>query len=100
MSDGTPGATGTTAPVKVQITFEGDTVAPLGDRVKVKVGQPVQFVVSADSEGEIHLHSDPEQELAYSKGTTILEVGSFDKAGVIEVESHKLGKTIVQLQIQ
>lgn len=93
--------TGTAAaPQKIQIDVQGNSITPNGDRVEVKIGQPVQLVVSADSEGEIHVHSDPEKELEYNKGTTILDLGAFDKAGVIEVESHELGKTIVQLQVQ
>jgi plastocyanin len=85
---------------KININIEGNSITPNGDRVNVKIGQPIQFVVTSDSEGEIHVHSDPEKELTYNKGTTVLEVGSFDRAGVIEVESHALDKTIVQLQVQ
>jgi hypothetical protein len=94
----TPDATQETKQIK--ITFEGDTVTPNGDRVVVGIGQKVQFIVSSDAAGEIHVHSDPEQELPYNQGTTILDVGSFDTAGVIEVESHDLDKIIVQLQVQ
>ncbi|WP_300678517.1 hypothetical protein [Nocardioides sp.] len=98
-SDG-GGTAATDAVKKITINVEGNSITPNGDRVSVKIGQPIQFVVTSDSEGEIHVHSDPEKELTYNKGTTILEVGSFDRAGVIEVESHSLNKTIVQLQVQ
>lgn len=84
----------------IDITFEGNTVTPNGERVDVAVGQPVKLVVTADEPGEIHVHSDPEQELKYSKGTTILELAPLDKPGIIEVESHALGKTIVQLEVR
>jgi hypothetical protein len=85
---------------RIEITVEGGTISPNGERVRVERGQPIEFVVTADSAGEIHVHSDPEKTLAYQQGTTILELGSFDIAGIIEVESHDLGNTIVQLQIQ
>jgi hypothetical protein len=84
----------------IDITFEGDTVTPNGERVDVAIGQKVEFVVKADAPGEIHVHSSPEQEVKYEKGTTIVSIGSFDRAGIIEVESHALEKTIVQLQVQ
>ena len=84
----------------IAITFEGDTVKPNGERVDVGIGQPVEFVVTADAPGEIHVHSDPEKELEYGTGTTILKLGSFDKAGIIEVESHHLDRTIVQLEVK
>jgi hypothetical protein len=96
--DQAPAATGGTK--TIAITFEGDTVKPNGERVEVGLGQTVQFEVTADAPGEIHVHSDPEQQLEYGKGTTILKLDPIDKAGIIEVESHKLEKTIVQLEVK
>lgn len=84
-------------PVTIEITFDGDTVTPSGDRVDVEVGQPIELVVKADAGGEIHVHSTPEQELEYSEGTTTLPL-TIDKPGVVEVESHDLDKVIVQLE--
>ena len=83
----------------IDVTIEGDSVTPNGDRVEVKVGQPIQLVVKADAEGEIHVHSDPEQELEYGSGTTTLKEFTIDKPGIVEVESHALEKTIVQLEV-
>jgi hypothetical protein len=84
----------------IAIKFEGDTVTPNGERVEIAKGQPVEFIVTADAPGEIHVHSDPEKELEYQQGTTILKLGSFDRPGIIEVESHHLEKTIVQLEVK
>ncbi|MGZ4453559.1 MAG: hypothetical protein ACXVDH_07920 [Nocardioides sp.] len=89
-----------TKPQVIDVTFSGDTVTPNGERVDVAVGQKVQFVVKSDASGEIHVHSTPEKELEYAAGTTELTVGPFDKPGIIEVESHALEKTIVQLKVQ
>jgi hypothetical protein len=107
-SNGSNGSTGTTdgsggsssKPLVVDITFSGQTVTPNGERVKVGVGQKVEFLVKADAAGEIHVHSTPEKELQYNAGTTEIQVGSFSQPGLIEVESHALDKTIVQLQVQ
>jgi hypothetical protein len=57
-------------------------------------------VVKADAEGEIHVHSDPEHELEYGAGTTTLATFTIDKPGIVEVESHALEKTIVQLEVK
>jgi hypothetical protein len=91
---------GSTKPLVIDITFSGDSVTPNGERVKVARGQKVEFLVKADAAGEIHVHSTPEKQLSYSAGTTELQVGSFSQPGLIEVESHALEKTIVQLQVQ
>ena len=97
----TPADGGTEQPVKtIEVTIEGDDLIPNGDRVQVGVGQPIEFVVQADAEGEIHVHSDPEQELRYGAGTTTLPDFTIDKPGIVEVESHQLEKTIVQLEVE
>jgi hypothetical protein len=84
----------------IDVTIEGDDLTPNGDRVEVKVGQPIEFVVKADAEGEIHVHSDPEREFEYAEGTTTLPPFTIDKPGIVEVESHNLEKTIVQLEVK
>jgi hypothetical protein len=84
----------------IHITFNGSSVTPNGERVGVKVGQKVEFIVKADAAGQIHVHSSPEKQLDYNAGTTEIQVGSFAQPGLIEVESHALDKTIVQLQVQ
>ena len=64
------------------------------------MGEPVELVVEADEPGEIHVHSAPEQELEYGEGTTTLELDPIERPGVVEVESHTLEKTIVQLEVR
>jgi hypothetical protein len=84
----------------INVTISGDSVTPNGDRVEVKVGQPIELVVKADAEGEIHVHSSPEHELEYATGTTTLPTFKIDKPGIVTVESHALEKTIVQLEVK
>jgi ABC-type glycerol-3-phosphate transport system substrate-binding protein len=84
----------------IKVTISGDSVTPNGDRVEVKVNQPIVLVVTADAEGEIHVHSDPEHELAYGAGTNSLPPFTIDKPGIVTVESHALEKTIVQLEVK
>ena len=87
-----------TDPQTIDITFEGDTVTPNGDRVSVPLGEEVDLVVTADRPGELHVHSTPEQEVAFQHGDTEAEL-SFDQPGVVDVEDHATGKVIVQLQV-
>jgi hypothetical protein len=82
----------------IQVTFKGDSVTPNGDRVKVAVGKPVVLKIDADKAGEIHVHSTPEQEIAYPAGHSTQKL-TIDKPGVVDVESHHLDKTIVQLEV-
>ena len=82
----------------VQITFEDGEVDPNGERIEVDAGQPIDLEVTADEPGEIHVHSDPEQEIAYDAGTETIEI-QIDRPGVVEVESHDLDQVIVQLEV-
>jgi len=85
--------------VTIDITIEGGKVDPSGDRVEVDAGQPVDLVVTADEPGELHIHSDPEQQLEFGEGTTTLPI-AIDRPGVVAVESHELDQVIVQLEVR
>jgi predicted small secreted protein len=84
----------------IDVTINGDSVTPNGERVAVGVGQDIQLEVTADAPGEIHVHSSPEQEFEYDKGSTTLDLDPISAPGVVEVESHTLGKVILSLQAQ
>ena len=88
----------TTETKVIQVSFVGDVVTPAGNRVEVAVGQPIELDVTADAAGEIHVHADPEQELEYAAGTSTIQVTPISRPGIIDVESHTLDKTIVQLE--
>ena len=87
-------------PQVIEVTFDGDSVTPNGDRVQVQHGEPIALKVTADAPGEIHVHSEPEQQLEYDKGTSTIEIEPIDAPGIVDVESHTLDKTIVQLEVR
>lgn len=93
-----PDAPSGTTTKTINITFTGNSVTPNGERVEVAVDQPIELVVKAEEAGEIHVHSTPEQELTYGAGTTTLKL-TISKPGIIDVESHDLEQTIVQLEV-
>ena len=82
----------------VDITFAGDSVTPNGELVEVAVGQRIELDVTADKPGEIHVHSSPEQEFEYAKGSSTIVVKPITAPGRVEVESHTLEKTLFTLQ--
>ena len=82
----------------IDITIKGGKVTPHGDRVKAKVGQPVTLNIDADTSGEIHVHSSPEQEIEFEKGTSTKKV-TIDQPGIVDVEDHALEQVIVQLEV-
>jgi hypothetical protein len=100
-SPGSSGSTGGDLPTKqISITVKGDSVTPNGQEYDVAIGQPVEFDVTADKPGEIHVHSSPEQEFEYDAGSSTIELKPIEAPGVITVESHTLEKTILKLKVQ
>ena len=87
-------------PVKIAVDVRGETVTPNGERVKVKRGQPIEFDVSADGSGELHVHSEPAQSFKYKAGSSTFRLTPIDIPGVVEVEEEDLGKVIVQLEVR
>jgi hypothetical protein len=90
---------GSEKPVVVQITFKGGDVTPSGDRVDVDTGQEIEFDVTADEPGEIHVHSEPEEEFEYEAGEKTFTF-KIDRPGLVTVESHTYDKVIVQLEVK
>jgi hypothetical protein len=89
-----------TGPKVIEVTIDGESVTPNGERVEVAVGQDVELDLTADTPGEIHVHSSPEQELEYDAGESTVTIKGIDKPGTVDVESHTLEKVIVQLEVR
>ena len=90
-----PTASGT----RIEIVRAGDSVTPAGERVEAAVGEPITLVITSDAPGELHVHSTPEQEVAYGAGTSEHEV-TIDRPGVVEVESHDPHLVVLQLEVR
>jgi hypothetical protein len=82
----------------VDITIKDGRVTPNGERIKVKVGEPVTLRIDADTAGEIHAHSTPEQELEFDEGTSTKKL-TIRQPGIVDVEDHALEQVIVQLEV-
>ncbi len=85
--------------VAVTITREDGQFTPNGERVELGVGQSLVVTVTADEAGELHVHSTPEQEIAYESGTSEHEI-TIDRPGVVEVESHDPDSIVLQLEVR
>ena len=83
----------------VTVTREGDAFTPNGERVELAVDQTLVLTITADEAGELHVHSTPEQEIAYGEGTTEHEI-TIDRPGVVEVESHEPDLVVLQLEVR
>ena len=85
--------------VAVTVTREGDSFTPNGERVELGIDQTLVLTIEADEAGELHVHSTPEQEIAYDAGTSEHEI-VVDRPGVVEVESHEPDVILLQLEVR
>ena len=84
-------------PGRIELTFEGEEAPPL-QRVPVEPGDEIEIVIKSDEAGELHVHSEPEQELEYAAGTTTLKL-TIDEPGVVDVERHEPEALVLQLEV-
>jgi predicted small lipoprotein YifL len=85
-------------PRQIDITFKGGS-APQVERVQVDAGEAIELVIKSDTPGELHVHSDPEQTIAYKAGTTTAPL-TIDRPGVVEVERHEPEALVLQLEVR
>lgn len=97
--------TGTKNPSKdasaqtLDVTIKGDAIAPTNKRIEVSMGEPLTITIDSDRSGELHVHSSPEEEIKFDKGTTTKKL-TFKTPGVIEVEEHVSDTLIAQLEVR
>lgn len=83
----------------VAITIQGDDVTPVAQQVELGVGEELVLEVTSDRAGELHVHSNPEQEPAFKQGTSSITL-SFDKPGQVDVEEHESHSLILRLLVK
>lgn len=92
---GTPSGGGTT----IDITVKDGTVHPNGAQLDAVVDRPITLRIDADTAGEIHVHSTPEQELEFGKGRTQLEI-TLNQAGQVDIEEHESDSLIARVLVK
>jgi hypothetical protein len=84
--------------VEIEIEIEHGRVTPSGERVDVRVGQPIRLVVDSDAPDEIHVHSTPEHAFRVRPGMDDKEFRfRLTQPGVVEMELHEQGDVIATL---
>jgi hypothetical protein len=83
----------------IEVTVSGGEITPNGERVDAAAGEEIRFEITSDAPGELHVHTFPDQTLAYDAGTTTRTL-TIDEPGVVEVEDHESGLVVVQLEVR
>ena len=84
--------------VEIEVEIEHGRVTPSGERVDVKIGEPIRFVVDSDAADELHVHSTPARTFRVKPGDDDKQFElTLNQPGVVEVELHELGDVVVSL---
>ena len=84
----------------VDITISGGNVTPTNGEFKTKAHEPIQLRVNSDAPEELHVHSVPEHTFTVEAKPNQTFQFSVDVPGQVEVELHKLNRTVATIQVQ
>lgn len=87
------------ADATVKVTIKGSDVSPIAESVNVGVGETLVLDITSDRAGEFHVHSTPEQQLAFKAGTSTVEV-IVEQPGQVDIEEHESGALIVRMLVR
>jgi hypothetical protein len=82
------------------VTISNGNVTPADAALKAKVGQPIQVRVNSDAVDELHVHSVPDHEFQVEAKPNQTFQFTVDVPGQVEVELHKLDRTVATIQVQ
>src|SRR6185312_11390826 len=84
----------------LDITISKGTVTPVNAELKAKVGQPIRLQVNSDAPDELHVHSVPDHSFQVEAKPNQTFQFTVDVPGQVEVELHKLDRTVATIQVQ
>lgn len=92
---------GATAPVAtaIVVTISNGKVSPKPSVHQVHLGDRVQLKVTSDKPDEVHLHGY-DKEIEIEAGTPGTIDFTADLPGIFEVETHKSGLQLLQLEVK
>jgi plastocyanin len=86
--------------VTLVITIANGTVTPTNAELQAKAGQPIELRVNSDAADELHVHSVPDHTFKVEPKPGQTFQFTVDVPGQVEIELHKLQRTVATLQVQ
>lgn len=94
-----PKKTESSAAATVAMKIRSDSVTPVAEQVEIGVGEVLEVKVDSDRDGELHVHSTPEQFFEFQPGKRTLEI-TIEKPGQVDIEEHDSGALVVRALVQ
>jgi hypothetical protein len=84
----------------IDVTIKGGGVTPTNAQLKAGVKEQIVVHVNSDAADELHVHSTPEHSFNVEAKPMQSFQFTVDVPGKVDVELHKLHKTIATIQVQ
>ena len=84
----------------VDVTIKGGQVTPTNQQLQAGVKEQIVVRVNSDAADELHVHSTPEHSFNVEAKPNQSFQFSVDVPGKVDIELHKLNKTIATIQVQ
>ena len=84
----------------IDVTIKGGDVTPTNEQLQAAVKEQIVIRVNSDAADELHVHSTPEHSFNVEAKPMQSFQFTVDVPGKVDLELHKLNKTIATIQVQ
>jgi hypothetical protein len=84
----------------VDVDIKGGNVIPTNEQLQAAIKEQIVIRVNSDATDELHVHSTPEHSFNVEAKPAQVFQFTVDVPGKVDVELHKLNKTIATIQVQ
>ena len=87
------------ARLEIDVDIKGGNVTPTNQQLQAAVKEQIVVRVNSDAADELHVHSTPEHSFNVEAKPMQIFQFTVDVPGKVDVELHKLNKTIATIQV-
>ena len=88
------------ARLEIDVDIKGGNVTPTNQQLQAGVKEQIVVRVNSDAADELHVHSTPEHSFNVEAKPMQIFQFTVDVPGKVDIELHKLNKTVATVQVQ
>ncbi|MBE1550550.1 ABC-type glycerol-3-phosphate transport system substrate-binding protein [Mycobacterium sp. OAS707] len=88
------------ARLEIDVDIKGGNVTPTNQQLQAAVKEQIVVRVNSDAADELHVHSTPEHSFNVEAKPMQIFQFTVDVPGKVDVELHKLNKTVATITVQ
>ena len=88
------------ARLNIDIDIKGGNVTPTNQQLQAAVKEQIVIRVNSDAADELHVHSTPEHKFNVEAKPMQIFQFTVDVPGKVDIELHKLNKTVATITVQ